>query len=60
MINKILAFILVSIGFMFTTYYLINPLSIVSFLVGMVGYWLAFWPSWKSWVKFFDEKNKKN
>ena len=56
MINKILAFILVAIGFLFTTYYLIQPLSIISFIVGMIGYWLAFWPAYKSWKDFFDEK----
>ena len=57
MINKILAFILVVIGFLFTTYYLVQPLSIISFIVGMIGYWLAFWPAYKSWKDFFDKEN---
>ena len=64
--GKVLAIIFSSVvmltAYLCFDYYMKNPISIVSITSGLVGFLLAFGPSWDMWQSFFtqmfENKNK--
>lgn len=54
-LSKCLAFIMVTIGFLFVFYYLENGFSIITFVLGLLGFLVSFTPAYEKWEEFFNK-----
>lgn len=54
-LSKCLAFIVVTIGFLFVLYYLQNEFSVITFVLGLLGFLVSFTPAYEKWKEFFNE-----
>jgi len=51
----VFSLILTMLGYLFVLYYLQNEFSIISFVVGLMGFMISFSPAYEKWKEFFKE-----
>jgi len=52
----ILSLMFTMMGFIFVLYYIQNEMSILSFMIGILGFMITFLPAHEKWKEFFKEK----
>jgi len=55
----VLATLVTLFGFLFLFYYLQNEFSILTFVLGMLGWMVSFSPAYEKWKEFFNEMFKQ-
>jgi hypothetical protein len=62
MLNGVLAITMLFIGLICTAYFLVKGVSIISIVIGYVGFWILSpaIQSWKDYFWYFFNKDKEN
>lgn len=56
----VLATLVTFLGFLLIFYYLQNEFSILTFILGLLGWFVSFSPAYEGWKEFFNEIINKN